>query len=421
MGGYNYFPDAGKGVNGIKGRIELRPVKAFTLNLELKKDNYNPTEFFVEGIFTVPLDTMNVFKITNPLQYLKDYLGYKKGIRPLRERMVDRVVRDIDVTSQETGGQTTQTTEKLHDVTYVDNSNAGAEDGTLENPYATIQDGVDNIVGDGWVYVKEGSGDYAAVTLTDDVTLWGSGYDGGYSGLSVSGVYPVIDGVATGVTLADNNTVMGFEITGNTTAAVYSTAASTANINHNIITANTGDGIRLFPAAGDLTATITDNTLTGNTGYAVNLVSVSGTTMTTTMSGNTLPETRVGFASNSVTTADLGTGLIWASDGAEAGCNDGLADLDFDAAAAWASALDFGGYSDWRMPTIAELEGILDHTRSDPAINTDAFPHTVSDYYWSSTTYADNPDDAWVVYFSNGDAYNDGKEYANCVRAVRGS
>ena len=90
----------------------------------------------------------------------------------------------------------------------------------------------------------------------------------------------------------------------------------------------------------------------------------------------------------------------------------------------------FGGYSDWQMPTIKELATIIDHGKYDPAINTDYFPNTLSPQYWrpgywSSTTYANKNDVAWGVSFYSAivgvylkyDYSDDG----NFVRAVRGS
>ena len=54
-----------------------------------------------------------------------------------------------------------------------------------------------------------------------------------------------------------------------------------------------------------------------------------------------------------------------------------------------------------------------------PTIDTNAFPSTNS-WYWSSTTYAYDPDFAWVVYFSYGFVSNNGKDDGNYVRCVRG-
>lgn len=45
---------------------------------------------------------------------------------------------------------------------------------------------------------------------------------------------------------------------------------------------------------------------------------------------------------------------------------------------------------------------------------------TAPNNYWSATTYADNPDNAWNVNFNNGNANNDNKTNDKYVRAVRG-
>jgi hypothetical protein len=79
----------------------------------------------------------------------------------------------------------------------------------------------------------------------------------------------------------------------------------------------------------------------------------------------------------------------------------------------------FAGYSDWRLPDEFELMGIVDYGAFGPAIDSVAFPSTVSTGYWSSTTYAGNPT-AWRVFFSNGTIYNGNKIYDYYVRCVRG-
>jgi hypothetical protein len=45
----------------------------------------------------------------------------------------------------------------------------------------------------------------------------------------------------------------------------------------------------------------------------------------------------------------------------------------------------------WRLPNIRELVSIVDKTRSNPAIDSTAFPSTPSSWFWSASTYADDP------------------------------
>jgi hypothetical protein len=79
------------------------------------------------------------------------------------------------------------------------------------------------------------------------------------------------------------------------------------------------------------------------------------------------------------------------------------------------------GQTDWRLPNIKELESITDDTRFNPAINTTFFPNA-QNYYWSSTTFTDNPNYAWQLDFNaDGYVYPNVKDYEYMyVRCVRG-
>ena len=85
------------------------------------------------------------------------------------------------------------------------------------------------------------------------------------------------------------------------------------------------------------------------------------------------------------------------------------------------NAQNFGGYSDWRMPTVKELSSLVNSGTYDPAIDTAWFPHTRWSRYWSSTPDAGNVSKAWRVEFGSGYVYSLGDKY-DCysVRAVRG-
>ncbi len=103
-----------------------------------------------------------------------------------------------------------------------------------------------------------------------------------------------------------------------------------------------------------------------------------------------------------------------ANDGNDTACYD----TSGDTAATYCNNLTLGGYTDWRLPAAKELDGIVDYGRQNPAI-APTFQHTVSDRYWSSSTYEGHPGGAWGVFFYSGYRYYYGKDYGRYVRCVR--
>lgn len=135
--------------------------------------------------------------------------------------------------------------------------------------------------------------------------------------------------------------------------------------------------------------------------------------------GNSLPDDATNWAmvKNNV------TGLIWAVKTDDGSIHDKALEYNWsDAKDVFIAGLNdqnFGGFSDWRLPTLKELAGIVDYGRYGPAINTDYFPYTIRSYYWSSTTYAYNEGNAWIVSFNSG-IDNDYDKSDSChARAVR--
>ncbi len=121
------------------------------------------------------------------------------------------------------------------------------------------------------------------------------------------------------------------------------------------------------------------------------------------------------------------TGLMWkkCSEGFELSGTNCLPVTGAAAKKNWKQALEaansatFAGHSDWRLPNIIELGSIVEVACHSPAINLAIFPNTISDFYWSSSPNADNYNDAWGVYFSNGGYDFIGKDGKRRVRLVR--
>lgn len=116
------------------------------------------------------------------------------------------------------------------------------------------------------------------------------------------------------------------------------------------------------------------------------------------------------------TITDTTTGLSWSK------ATLTPKEVNHTAAEKLCAELDLAGHTDWRLPTVEELFVLADHSKRSPAIDTDAFPDTHSDWYWSSTLHASGSSYAWIVYFNYGNAYyyRRGNNSA-FVRAVRAS
>ena len=110
------------------------------------------------------------------------------------------------------------------------------------------------------------------------------------------------------------------------------------------------------------------------------------------------------------TVTDTSSSLIWQQATAPNTYN-------WDQAISYCESLSFAGYTDWRLPTLNELNTLVDSTQTPPTINQMFFPGTVSSFYWSSTTSANY---AGGVDFSNGGTSYKEKFYTFYVRAVRG-
>jgi hypothetical protein len=111
------------------------------------------------------------------------------------------------------------------------------------------------------------------------------------------------------------------------------------------------------------------------------------------------------------TVLDVGTGLTWQQTA------DATMRTWAEAKAACAALPLAGG--GWRLPSMKELQSLIDDNRASPAIDPVAFPDTSSDPFWSGTPVAGFPDSAWRVSFMHGYTYDSKDFNPYLVRCVR--
>lgn len=109
---------------------------------------------------------------------------------------------------------------------------------------------------------------------------------------------------------------------------------------------------------------------------------------------------------------DNKTGLMWSVETKRS--------ANWSAAQKVPAKIKAAGFADWRMPTVEELFLLADRTKCNPAIDSDFFPDTPRDWFWTSTTDCESPGDyAWSVDFSYGLSDRYGQDGYGFVRAVR--
>jgi len=133
------------------------------------------------------------------------------------------------------------------------------------------------------------------------------------------------------------------------------------------------------------------------------------------------------FDPHGATVTDTQTGLMWATCSAGQnfnflfGCTMGAAvSYNWSEALVYAENSTLGGYDDWRLPNIKELQSIVEWACFNPAINLDVFYDTPGESFWSASPRAFGSSDAWIVYFYGGISSSELRRQYSHVRLVRG-
>lgn len=141
--------------------------------------------------------------------------------------------------------------------------------------------------------------------------------------------------------------------------------------------------------------------------------------------GTKWPIPRFFLTNDNAKLIDLVTGLMWmrsAETPAIGECTGGRMTwqeaLDY---IACINSMEYLGCSDWRLPNRKELYSLIDHSMYNPALPSDhTFGGVQLAKYWTSTTYAYDTSEAWMVSMQYGDLSPWGKSYTCYVWPVRG-
>jgi hypothetical protein len=76
------------------------------------------------------------------------------------------------------------------------------------------------------------------------------------------------------------------------------------------------------------------------------------------------------------------------------------------------------GYSDWHLPALTELEGLLNEG-SIPAIDLSVFPNTPPGSFWTATPSTRTVGHVWYVNFGRGAVEHVFKDVSFHIRLVR--
>jgi hypothetical protein len=75
----------------------------------------------------------------------------------------------------------------------------------------------------------------------------------------------------------------------------------------------------------------------------------------------------------------------------------------------------------WRVPTLQELNTLVDLGTSSPSLKTDFFPATPNSGFWTSTAYSRDATQNWIISFDTGSHTTSSKTSNNFVRCITGT
>ena len=97
---------------------------------------------------------------------------------------------------------------------------------------------------------------------------------------------------------------------------------------------------------------------------------------------------------NNGTVTDTITGLMWQqADGGE---------MTIENTRIYADTLTLAGFTDWRLPNAHESFSILNHQKTNPAIDATYFTTTAAEYWWTNNTQSNDVTKIWCTNAGGG-------------------
>ncbi|MGK7911547.1 MAG: right-handed parallel beta-helix repeat-containing protein [Synechococcus sp.] len=285
-GGMYYLGGHDVSAIGGRGRVEIIPVKSVRLMAGIQGDPVFDLQGFFGATFLFP--TPEVLKDDIDPDERADAIA---AVGETVTRLADPVARNFNVivdeqTETETSTTVTTTSEEVPYINpetgdpwrFTHVALGGNSDGTFEDPFALLQDGLDATVGDGNDIVYVALADDTAVDpfmIPDNVQVLSTGpeqeLDATLAGTSMTSV--VLPGSNDGnfpevtdtVTIGSNTKLSGFDIVGETGSAIIlpSTATGEIEISDNRLTSPVSDGIEIEEIFEDTNLLIARNTIDG--------------------------------------------------------------------------------------------------------------------------------------------------------------
>jgi len=194
--------------------------------------------------------------------------------------------------------------------------------------------------------------------------------------------------------------------------AGYYAATTLTNVESDLAPANIKTNVTLFGIAGTLS---TATAVVPKTGQKTSYVANDDGAY---QKGMPLPNPRFtagtsGDAVDCVT--DNLTGLVWARNAYT------TTKIVWSTAITYCEGLSYGGQTDWRLPNVKELQSLIDFDRYNPALPAgNPFIGVQLGGYWTSSSGAGSPGNAWKVQIPNGNVSYESKSLTGYVWPVRG-